>query len=304
MSKTPVKARKAPPSQKAKGDAKKASTGRRAKDQVFERFHWAQRLAHILLLTSFTVLAITGLPQKYALQGWAQFMIKAFGGIETTRVIHHSAAVVLMLLAVYHTLDIGYKIFVRRVRLSMLPGIKDVRDGWQALTYNLGFSKRRPQMGRYTFEEKLEYWALLWGTVIMGITGFMMWNPITTTRFLPGEVIPAAKAAHGGEAFLAVAAIIVWHMYHVHIRHFNQSMFTGKITEEEMLHEHPLELADIKAGLAERPIDPKILRKRRMIFWPIAILLAAGMLLGIYFFTNSEKTAITTVSYMLRAFLI
>ncbi len=87
----------------------------------------------------------------------------------------------------------------------------------------------------------------------MIITGFMMWNPIATARFLPGDFIPAAKAAHGGEALLAVLAIIVWHMYGVHIKHFNKSMFTGKISEEEMLDEHPLELADIKAGIANRP---------------------------------------------------
>jgi cytochrome b subunit of formate dehydrogenase len=140
-----------------------------------------------LLLTSFSLLGITGLPQKFSSTGWAQAMIGFFGGIETTRLIHHVCAIVLMLLAVYHILDIGYKIFVRRTRLSMLPGIQDVKDAYQAFTYNLGFSKKRPQMGRYTFEEKAEYWALIWGTVIMGITGFMMWNPITTARFLPGS---------------------------------------------------------------------------------------------------------------------
>ena len=113
-----------------------------------------------------------------------------------------------------------------------------------------------PQMGRYTFEEKMEYWAFVWGAIIMGATGFMMWNPISTVKFLPGEVIPAAKAAHGGEALLAVLAIIIWHMYGVHIKRFNKSMWTGKMSEEEMLHEHPLELADIKAGIADRPVDP------------------------------------------------
>jgi cytochrome b subunit of formate dehydrogenase len=282
---------------------KPVASGRRGQPRSYERFHWAQRAAHLLLLTTFTLLAATGLPQKYALQGWARFMILGFGGIEMARTIHHTAAIVLMLLTIYHMVDAGYKIFVRRVPLSMLPGVKDVRDGWQALTYNLGIARTRPQMGRYTWEEKLEYWALVWGTVIMAITGFMMWNPITTTRLLPGEVIPAAKAAHGGEAFLAVAAIILWHMYSVHVKRFNKSMFTGKMTEEEMLHEHPLELADIKAGLNERPVDLRVLRRRQRIFWPIAILLALALLVGIYFFINGEKTAITTVTAVLRSAL-
>ena len=129
----------------------------------------------------------------------------------------------------------------------------------------------------------------------MGITGFMMWNPITTTRFLPGEVIPAAKAAHGGEALLAVLAIIVWHMYGVHIKRFNRSMFTGKMTEEEMLHEHPLELADIKAGMAERPVDDAAVRKRQRVYLPIAGVLALFLLFGVYGFVSAEQTALTTI---------
>ena len=262
---------------------------------LFERFHGMERIAHALLLATFTLLAITGLPQKFALTGWAQAMIAFFGGIDTTREIHHVAAVVLILLAIYHLLDVGYKIFVRRTSLSMLPTLKDVKDALQVFLYNLGFGKIRPQMGRYTFEEKAEYWALIWGVVIMAITGAMMWNPIFTTKLLPGEIIPAAKAAHGGEALLAVMAIVVWHMYGVHIKRFNKAMWTGKQTEAEMLHEHPLELADIKAGLAERNVDAKTLRKHRTVYIPIASVLAVIMLLGLYGFVNGEKTAITTV---------
>ena len=101
----------------------------------------------------------------------------------------------------------------------------------QALLYNIGFAKTYPQMGRYTFEEKMEYWAFVWGAAVMGMTGFLMWNPITATQYLPGEFVPAAKAAHGGEAVLAVLAIIIWHMYGVHIKRFNKAMFTGMQTE-------------------------------------------------------------------------
>jgi cytochrome b subunit of formate dehydrogenase len=223
-------------------------------------------------------------------------MIGAFGGIEMTRIIHHVAAIVLMFLSIYHLIDLFYKIYVRRIRLSMLPGLKDVKDAIQAFGYNLGITKKRPQMGRYTFEEKLEYWALVWGTIIMGFTGFLMWNPIASTKILPGEIIPAAKTAHGGEAILAVAAIVIWHMYGVHIKKFNKSMFTGKISETEMLHEHPLELADIKAGISERAIDLPTLRKRQKIFWPIAIVLTLLLLAGVYGFIGSENTAVLTIS--------
>ena len=273
---------------------KKVTTKVQPKRQ-YERFHWSQRITHALLLTSFTLLGATGLPQKFASAGWADAMIKFFGGIDSTRTIHHVCAAILMLLVIYHILDAGYKIFVRRVRLSMLPGIKDVKDALQAFLYNLGILKTRPQMDRYTFEEKAEYWALIWGTAIMALTGFIMWNPITSTKFLPGEIIPASKAAHGGEAILAVLAIVVWHMYGVHLKRFNKAMFTGKQTEEEMLHEHPLELADIKAGIAERPVNPKDMRRRKAIYYPVAGTLAVAMLAGLYGFIGGEKTAITTV---------
>jgi cytochrome b subunit of formate dehydrogenase len=263
--------------------------------RLYERFHWTQRIAHALLLISFTLLGLTGLPQKYALTGWAQVMIAFFGGIESTRLIHHTFAVILMLLAIYHLMDLGYKIFVRRTSLTMLPTLKDIRDALQAFLYNLGLGKTRPQMGRYTFEEKAEYWALIWGVAIMGITGFMMLNPIFSAKLLPGEIIPAAKAAHGGEALLAVMAIVVWHMYGVHIKRFNKAMWTGNLTEEEMVHEHPIELADIKAGLVDKPVDAKTLHKRKKFYYPISAFLAISMLLGVYGFVTGEKTAITTV---------
>jgi cytochrome b subunit of formate dehydrogenase len=298
----PGKPKKARPATKLQVQPKQSAStlklpAKRKFDQPYqyERFDWMQRIAHAVLLSTFILLAITGLPQEFALAGWAQAMIGFFGGIDTTRQIHHVAAIVLILLGIYHLLDVGYKIFVRRTSLSMLPTLKDVKDSLQAFLYNLGFGKIRPQTGRYTFEEKAEYWALIWGVVIMAITGAMMWNPIFTTRILPGEIIPAAKAAHGGEALLAVMAIVVWHMYGVHIRRFNKAMWTGKQTEAEMLHEHPLELADLKAGLAGRLMNAKILRKRKTVYFPIASVLAVVMLLGLYGFVTGEKTAITTV---------
>ena len=261
----------------------------------YERFPIWRRIEHLVMLLSFSTLALTGLPQKYSEAGLSLSFISFVGGIDNLRVIHRTAAVVLMLGVVWHLLVFGYLAFVRRTRLSMLPGIQDMKDGIQALLYNLGWAKSFPQMGRYTFEEKMEYWAFVWGTLVMVATGFMMWNPISTSQFLPGEFIPAAKAAHGGEAVLAVLAIIVWHFYGVHLKHLNKSMFTGQMSEAEMLHEHPLELADLKAGMAEPAVDPVTLKKRQQIYLPIAGVLALALLGGIYSFVNAEDTALTTV---------
>jgi formate dehydrogenase gamma subunit len=262
--------------------------------RTYERFPLVRRIEHWVMMLSFTILAITGLPQRFSSSPISIAFVSMLGGIEVLRNIHHIAAIVMMLGTGWHLLMFGYLAYVRHTRLTMLPTLQDMKDGWQALMYNIGRAKTPPQMGRYTFEEKMEYWAFVWGALIMGLTGFMMWNPITTAQFFPGEVIPAAKAAHGGEALLAVLAIIIWHMYGVHIKRLNRSMFTGKMTEEEMLHEHPLELADIKAGIAERPLSPAEIRRRQRVYLPVATFLALFMLLGIYGFVNAEQTAITT----------
>ncbi|MDP2975534.1 MAG: c-type cytochrome domain-containing protein [Anaerolineales bacterium] len=265
------------------------------KPRTYVRFSLARRIEHLTMLLSFSTLGVTGLVQKYAASGLSIGIVNLVGGIENLRTIHHLAAIVMMFGTMYHILLAGYHVFVKRSRLSMLPALQDIKDGWQALKYNFGLAKSYPQMGRYTFEEKLEYWAFVWGTIVMGLTGFMMWNPVTTAHILPGEFIPAAKAAHGGEALLAVLAIIVWHMYGVHIKRFNKSIWTGKFTQAEMLHEHPLELADIKAGIAKPRAEPKTLRKRQVVYFPVAALLTVVMLAGVYGFIGAETTAITTV---------
>ena len=259
------------------------------------RFPILERIEHWIVVFSFIVLAITGLVQKYALVAISQRAIALMGGVENVRIFHRIASIVLMVEAVYHIGMLIYKLFVLRLRPSMIPGITDLRNVFRSLTYNLNLKKERPQQGRYTFEEKAEYWFMVWGTLIMGVTGFMMWNPIAVASVLPGELIPAAKAAHGGEAILAVMSIIVWHLYHVHLRSFNKGMFTGYLSEEEMLHDHPLELADIKAGVARRTPDPRSTTRRRRIFLLSYTLAGSAMLFAIYFFTTFEQTAITTV---------
>lgn len=261
----------------------------------YVRFTRSQRIEHALLLSSFTILGLTGIPQRFSDTLWAAWMISAMGGIETVRVIHRIAAVVLMLETIYHGGVVTYKVFVAQVRMTMLPSWKDVTDALQSFGYNLGVVKEKPAMPRYNFGEKVEYWAVIWGTVIMVITGFMLWNPIATTNFLPGEWIPAAKSAHGGEGLLAVLSIVTWHMYNVHIRSFNRSMFTGRISRHEMEDEHALELAEIEAGITDRPVRPEVLRRRQMVFYPVAVVISVTLLVALYFFVTFEETAITTV---------
>jgi len=257
-----------------------------SKERKYLRFTISDRVEHWIQMASFATLGFTGLAQKFAAAPISIWLITLLGGIESVRVIHRIASLGLMFGAVYHLGVSGFKYYVKRKRITMLPNIKDVTNAWGFFLHNLGLKKEKPQQGRYTFDEKFEYWAFVWGTAVMGLTGFMLWNPIATAKILPGVAIPAAKAAHSGEALLAVLAIIIWHFYNVHIKHLNKSMFTGHISEHEMLEEHPLELADIKAGVAEIPQDPQKVAKRKKIFIPVYTVVAVILLIAIYLFVH------------------
>ena len=265
--------------------------------RTYDRFSVSDRVQHAVMAISFLVLTVTGLPQKYIYLNnrYLDDLIDLMGGLETVRLVHRWAATALMLVTVYHMLAAAHRVLVRRVSLSMLPRYQDVVDGLQAVRYNLGLAQSRPRLDRYTWEEKVEYWSLLWGTVVMIATGFMLWNPVATARFLPGQWIPAAQVVHGGEALLAILAVLVWHFYSVHLRSFNRAMFTGQLNEHEMEHEHPLELERIKAGKAHPAHDPAAVAKRQKIFLPVAGVIAAALLAGIWWFVTFEQTAITTL---------
>jgi cytochrome b subunit of formate dehydrogenase len=262
---------------------------------TYPRFSRGQRVQHAVLIASFTILAFTGLPQKYASTRLGEAVIAGLGGIEAVRVVHRIAAIVLMAATLYHLFDVAYRIIVRRRPLSMLPRYQDVLDASRTILYNFGRGESRPRAGRYTFEEKVEYWALMWGNVVMIGTGFMLWNPIATTQLVSGQFIPAAQVAHGSEALLAVLAVVIWHGYGVHLRHLNRSMFTGTMTEAEMREEHPLELDAILAG--REPAEPEagVLRRRRRLFLPAAAVLALILLAALYRFVTFEETAIQTL---------
>ncbi len=262
---------------------------------TYTRFDISQRIEHIAFLLSFSILGLTGLIQKFAANPVSDSLILALGGIERVRLIHHYSAIVMMIVSGYHILVVAYRLFVLRVPWTMFPVIEDLQHLINDILYFIGIRKHRGYYGRYNYAEKVEYLAVVWGTVIMGITGFMMWNPLSTTRLLPGEFVPAAKAAHGAEAILAVLAIVIWHFYHVHIKHFNKSMFNGKLTRTEMKHEHPAELDLIDAGKAAKRPGEKELRRRQLVYFPAALVFTFAFGFGIIKFTTFEVTAITTV---------
>jgi cytochrome b subunit of formate dehydrogenase/mono/diheme cytochrome c family protein len=267
-----------------------------AKPARFLRFTLDQRVEHVLLLVAFSLLGLTGLIQKFSQAPISAWLIGVLGGIEMVRIIHRINAIIMVAESVYHVAALGYRLFVLRVSPTMAPGLSDVVHVVQDVLCYLGLRKHTARYGRYNYAEKAEYWAMIWGTLVMALTGFMLWNPVAVTRLLPGEMIPAAKAAHGGEAILAVLAILLWHFYHVHLKLFNKSMFFGTLTREEMQHEHPAELTHLESGHSQPPVvAPAVRRRRQMIFWPVAVVVVAALLFGLYYLSTAEVTAIATV---------
>jgi len=263
--------------------------------QVVMRFDKLRRVEHWLLFISFTTLAITGLIQKYPNNAVSLGLVALLGGVQIVRIIHRISAVMFVLEAIFHFVYMGYQLYIQRKKASMIPGVKDVVDAVQSTAHNLGLRKEGPKMGRYNFAEKAEYLAVIWGLIMMGLTGLMLWNPIFTSKFLPGQFIPAAKVAHGLEAVLAVLAILLWHFYHVHIKRWNWSMVKGTLKREEMEEEHALELEEIEKGEVPAPVPAHIVSKRKKIFFPIAAIVTIALVALLYAFVTFEETAIKTV---------
>ncbi len=259
------------------------------------RFNLLRRIEHFLLMLSFGTLAVTGLVQKYSQAGISEWFVALLGGIEIVRIVHRVAAVMFFLESVYHVLYAGYLLYVQGMKATMLPGIKDATDAVQFFLHNLNLSKKAPKMGRYNFMEKLEYWAVIWGLILMGGTGFMLWNPIAVAKVLPGQFIPAAKVAHGLEAVLAALAILIWHFYNVHVKSLNTSMFNGKMSRHHMEEEHGAELEEIDTDAIAKPLPAAVQRKRLRIFAPIAAVLTIFTLGFTYWFVTFEDSALAFV---------
>jgi len=123
--------------------------------EQYLRFSLPRRVEHWVNVTSFSALALTGLTQKYSSFPFSLWFIRLLGSIESIRV--------LALIAIFHVGVAIYHLYVKRGRPTMLPNLGDVRNAWQILRHNLGFAEDRPQQDFYTFEEKVEYWALILG---------------------------------------------------------------------------------------------------------------------------------------------
>jgi len=214
-----------------------------------------QRVQHWLLLTSFIVLVFSGFALQYpdATLAWL------LGSSEyLRRIIHRAAAVIMLVVGTYHLLYLALSKEGRQWVRDMLPKLKDVRDIIGNFSYYLGVKRVKPRIARFGYAEKAEYWAVVWGTFIMGLTGLMIWFKISVFGFLARWWIDIALSVHFYEAVLATLAIIVWHFYHVifdpDVYPVNFAFIDGRVSEELYREEHELDYDRLKE--AERREAP------------------------------------------------
>jgi formate dehydrogenase gamma subunit len=202
----------------------------------------SQRTQHLLLAGSFIVLAVTG----FALKWPDSWIAKALGSNEMfRRWSHRIAGVVLLAVGAYHVFYLLTSKEGRKLVKDFCPVSKDLKDVGDSARYLTGLSPVKPKLGRFGYAEKMEYWAVVWGTIIMGATGLMMWFKMDVTKFLPRWAVDLATTIHYYEAILACLAIIVWHFYHVifdpDVYPLNRAFWTGKVSRHWQEEEHPLE---------------------------------------------------------------
>ena len=218
---------------------------------IFLRMTVNERIQHLLLTISFIVLAGTGFMLRYPDAWWITHLRSVYDQVfELRSFIHRGAAITLVVTALYHLFYIAFTKRGRQFIKDMFPRIKDAWDVIGMFKLNLGLSKDKPQLDRFSYVEKSEYWALIWGTVVMTITGILMMYENVFIRLFTKQGYDIARTFHFYEAWLAVLAILVWHLYFVifnpDVYPMNFAWITGNLTEEEMEEEHPLELERIR----------------------------------------------------------
>lgn len=222
--------------------------------RYFLRFNYYHRITHFLVFTSFMTLALTGLPLKFHDTEWAKLLAAALGGFEVAGTLHRLMGVVTFGYFGMHLAFIAYLWISGRMKLlemlwgpkSIVPHPKDALDIADNVKWFLGLGPR-PKFGRFTYWEKFDYFAVFWGVALIGFSGLVLWLPEWFTRFLPGMVINLAWIIHADEALLATGFIFLIHFFNTHLRvekfPLDPVILTGKIDEEEMRHERPLEFA-------------------------------------------------------------
>jgi cytochrome b subunit of formate dehydrogenase len=233
-----------------------------AKDEEqFTRFQPFERFLHLLVVSSFLLLVLTGMPLKFYYTDWAKAVFGILGGPQTARTLHHFGAVITFVYFTLHVSDTFVHFWKNRrylrdpetgqVKLSrlfaamshpdsMIPTKQDLKD---FVDHNKWFFGQgpKPQFDRWTYFEKFDYLAVFWGIFAIGVSGLIMWFPEFFSRFMPGWMINVSLIIHSDEALLAAGFIFTVHFFNTHFRlekfPMDTVIFSGRIAKSEMIHE-------------------------------------------------------------------
>ena len=214
-----------------------------------ERFNIHYRIQHVILFTTFILVALTGWALKYPEVEYSSRWVRMWGGPETAGLIHRVAGITMLLDFVYHLIYLGYRFSKGERRFDILPTPKDFKDFYQNIKYFLGISREKPRFGRFTYSQKFDYWAVFWGILIIGSSGLALAFPTKAALFIPALASNWAwellYIMHSDEALLAIVFIFFWHFYNEHLKPevFPMSWvwITGKISLKDLKERHPAE---------------------------------------------------------------
>ena len=270
--------------------ARRENTHPAARGPYVRRFTTFDRGMHIVVIVTFMLLALTGLPLRYASTDWAHFLSRLFGGEPMMRTIHIISGLITFGYFFTHIGAVIYRVIRTRNWTmfygadSMVPRGKDFVDMFRnfAWFFYLG---PRPKLDRWAYWEKFDYWAVFWGVAMIGASGMMLAYPELTARLLPGQLLNVAAVVHGEEALLAIGFIFLFHFYHNYLRPedfpADVSIFTGRVPLERFKADRPLQYERL---VREGRLDSLIVdapSRRSITLWTIfgTVVVLAGLAL-------------------------
>lgn len=227
------------------------------------RFSRRQVIQHAALVISFTVLVVSGFMLAYPDTWWSRLLVDAGVTESIRRWVHRGAAIVMVGASFYHLGWILGTPYGRAELRRIAPTLRDMREFLQNMRFHLGRSNLPAAFGKYDYPAKAEYWALVWGTVVMALTGLVLWFPVVTTSLLPFWVVKVSEVIHLFEAWLATLAIVIFHFFYVighpEVYPISLGMFHGRMPRDQARHHHPrwhengTDVSEMTAGA----VDPR-----------------------------------------------
>jgi cytochrome b subunit of formate dehydrogenase len=245
-------------------------SAQRGRGPFIWRFTFFHRLMHAFAIISFYVLVLTGIPLRFACAPFSEALIRFWGGVERAGLIHRWMAGFMIAYSLVHIVWVIVKIAraPKKERTkwvwgsdTMMPHPDDAKHFVQQFKWYFGRGPK-PQFGRYGYLEKMDYFGEVWGFIIIGGSGMMLWFPEFFSAFLPGWTFNVATVFHAYEAMIAASFIFMIHFFNVHLRPdkfpLDAVMFTGRGTLEYMKEEHPAMAAELdekaKLPVSEKPV--------------------------------------------------